>query len=115
MITYLSGTSALSISGTAALTITGGAYKKSANLQRILAPVVLGASQTWNARNGLFRTTNTVALGSGANNYTLTIDGASDVELNNVVSNGGSGASGLIKNGTGSLDLNASNTFTGGV
>src|SRR4029079_11572900 len=38
-----------------------------------------------------------------------------DVELNGVVSNGGSGASGLIKNGTGSLDLNASNTFTGGV
>jgi autotransporter-associated beta strand protein len=114
-ITYLSGTSGFIFGGSSPLTINGGVDNRSAISQRISVPIVLGAAQTWNARSGAFRALSTVALGSAANNYNLTIDGAGDVDMDGDVSNGGSGSSGIIKNGAGKLTLSGNNTFTGGL
>lgn len=77
-------------SGTFTLGSSGIDLSSSANNLTINAPITLGASQTWNVNAG----------------KTLTAGG--------LVSDGGN-AFGITKNGSGTLTLNAANTFGGGV
>jgi len=87
----------------------GGIIVNSASFaqQMTNTTTVLGASQTWNAASNNFFTSAAITLGANV----LTITGNSNVTLGGAV--GGSG--GIIKSGSGTLWLDAANTFTGGI
>jgi autotransporter-associated beta strand protein len=85
---------------------TGGINNNSANLQAINSPLVLGAPQAWSANAGDLQIGGAVAL--GANN--LTVGSAFNTMVAGTI--GGSGS--LVKVGSGTLNLSASNSFTGG-
>ena len=74
----------------------------------ISVPIVLQASQTWtnNSSNSLTIAGNVI---NGAN--TLTVGGSGGVIISDIV---GNGTGGLVKTGTGTLMLQAANSYTGG-
>jgi fibronectin-binding autotransporter adhesin len=105
---------ALTLTGTAA---TGsGITNNSVSTQTINLPLTLGAAQTIKAAAGnLSFGGATLALGSGSQNYALTIDGAFNTTISNAISDGGTGAGGtLTKNGSGTLTLSNTNSYSGG-
>jgi fibronectin-binding autotransporter adhesin len=104
----------LTLTGTAA---TGsGITNNSVSTQTINLPLTLGAAQTIKATAGnLSFGGATLALGGGSQNYALTIDGAFNTTISNAISDGGTGAGGtLTKNGSGTLTLSNTNSYSGG-
>src|SRR5262249_50753880 len=105
-ITFDSGASAFNQSGNP-ITIDGlngfGVVNNSTTTQIINNAITLNGPQTWNATSG------NITIGGAINNNgnLLTIDGASNTTVNGAIS----GTAGLTKNGTGTLILNAANTF----
>jgi len=88
---------------------TNGIINNSTHQQSIRNNIVMAGPQTWLAGAGPLS-----FAGSNDNGgFTLTIDGASNVSLEQ--GGGLSGAGGLVKNGSGTLILNAPLTFTGDV
>ncbi len=103
--------------GTQTLTINGGGILNSSgsaqSFGNSLENISLGASQTWNAgptAGGSLSVASAVILGPSR---TLTIEGANNTTMSGAVS--GTGTSGIIKNGTGSLTLEGgtANTYPG--
>ena len=109
-ITFATGAGAFIIGGTATLTIGAGVTNSDTNVQTFSVPTIaLSGSQTWNATSGkLVFSGSTLSLGS---NQTLTVDGANNTDIANVIS--GAGTSGITKTGTGTLTLKGSNTYLG--
>lgn len=103
-----------------ALTLTGnastgsGVTNNTTSNQTINLNLTLAAAQTFNANTGNLTFGGTVALGSGVNNFTLTVTGANNTVLGNAVTNGGSGASAISKTGLGTLTLLGASTYSGG-
>jgi autotransporter-associated beta strand protein len=91
------------------LTIRGGGItNQDAQTQTINAPLVLGATQTWNAASGGLTIGSTVNLGSNQ----LFVDGAFNTTINGVVQNT---IGGIVKNGVGTLDISGNNLHNGGL
>lgn len=94
-ITFASGAGAFTLAGTAAnanrIALAGPVVNSSSNLQKFTLPILLDASQTFN---------------TGAAGLTL---GATGGGASGVVS----GTGGITKEGSGTLTLNATNTYTG--
>lgn len=88
-----------------ALTINGGIDNNSTSLQTINHNLTLGASQTFNATNGALTFGGTLAL----NGKNPTINAANTVTMGGIISGNGD----IYKTGSGTLALNAANTFTG--
>ena len=116
-LTFDSGAAAFNLVNSSGTTLTlegGGMANNSANVQSVnISSVTLNASQTWNAGNVAG---GSLALGGSSLNlgvnHVLTIDGANGATINNAIS--GTGASGITKNGTGTLTLNHANSYAGG-
>jgi autotransporter-associated beta strand protein len=71
------------------------------------AKFALGASQIWqNNSSSLLSGAGTINLGT----FALTVDGTGNITRTGIISNGS-----IIKNGTGTLSINAANTFAGGL
>lgn len=88
--------------GASGITTSGGTdYDQSDN-------VVLSAHQTWNAASGEINVTGNI----NGNYKRLTITGADDTTLSGVLSNLAY-SNGLVKAGTGTLNLAGNNTFNG--
>jgi fibronectin-binding autotransporter adhesin len=107
-LTFDAGAGAFNIGGSA-LTIAGGITNNNSGSESVLTPVVLGASQTWNAAGAALDLTRpTLSLGSNQ----LLVSGNSSTVISAVIS--GSGSFGR-NTGTGTLLLNStvSNPFTG--
>ena len=105
---FNAGANSFTIGGTYTLSISNqNIVVNSANAQTINAPVALVANQTWNAASGDLTVGGTVNL----NSYTLTLqEGASRrVALEGIVS--GTGA--LTQSGSGTVSLEAANTYSG--
>ncbi len=109
-LTFNSGAGAFNLTsnGTEILTLgAGGIINNSTTLQTITSPLVLGAAQIWNASSGAL-TINSSTVNTGG--FGLTISGANNTTIANVVSNTGS----LTKNGAGTLTLSGASTYSGG-
>ncbi len=106
-ITFNNTAGAFVVGGSSALTIrSGGIINQDAQTQTINAPLLVAASQIWSATNGgLAFNGPSIQL-----NATLTIN-ASNAAVSALASFSGSG--GLIKNGSASLSLAGTNTFSG--
>ncbi len=91
-----------------ALTINGGIDNNSTSLQTINNTLTLGAAQSFNATSGKLAVGGTVHL----NTLALTVTGANNVTFGGVISGTGAGST-LTYTGTGTLALNASNSYTG--
>ena len=108
-LSFASGASAFTLGGGAVYKIgTGGIVNNSTSLQTIANQIALSASQSWNAVSGNLMVTGAVDLGNKASR-TLTITGAQNTSLTNILS----GAGKLTKTGTGVLTLSAANTYAG--
>jgi fibronectin-binding autotransporter adhesin len=91
----------------------------------IAVPVNLGAAQTWTANASsvtvasvvtattVLAVSGNLSLG-GFGAHALTLAGTGNVGLTGIISDGGA-ASGIVMNGTGTLNLAAANTFSGGL
>ena len=115
-LTFNSGAAAFTLtsSGNSVLTIfAGGIVNNDDSIQTInITTITLGASQTWNAGTvtggSLVFSGTTVNLGVS---QTLTIDGSNTTSIVNQIT--GTGTSGIIKNGSGTLTLSGNNTYAG--
>lgn len=112
-ITFNNTSGAFTIGGTATLTINGGIQNDDNSLQSFsVSTITLGASQTWNAGTvaggGLAFSGTTLNLGA---NQTLTIDGSNNTSISNAIS--GTGTSGILKTGLGTLTLSGAASYTG--
>jgi len=90
-ITFASGASAFTLSGTNSITLSGYITNSSSTAQTISIPLSIASE---------------IIVDTGATGITL---GGSGASAGGVIS----GAGGLTKNGTGTLTLNAKNTYTG--
>ena len=90
-ISFASGASAFTLGGTSSVALTSGVTNSSSSLQTITLPISIAATQTFN--------TGSAGLTQGGT-------GASPIGLI-------SGAGGLIKTGSGTLTLNAANSYLG--
>ena len=90
-ISFASGASAFTLGGTSSVALTSGVTNSSSSLQTITLPISIAATQTFN--------TGSAGLTQGAT-------GAGPLGLI-------SGAGGLIKTGSGTLTLNAANSYLG--
>lgn len=95
------------------LTVSGGIVNSDAALQTFYNKIVLGGNQSWTATSGGLSFNGNVSLGSGANSYTLTVNGANAVAIAGTIANGGTPAGNLIYSGTSNLTLTGANTYTG--
>src|SRR6266404_7699635 len=76
----------------------------------VTASLKLGNDQTWTNNSGnLLTVSGTVNL----NHNTLTVDGTGNTSIGGAISNSGSTAVGLIKNGSGTLTLTGANAYGG--
>lgn len=112
-ITFNLGAGAFTLTGNA-INLTGGVTNNSASVQTInfgTTGVTLGAGQTWNSG---------ILLGGGLivgaavdlAGQSLVVDGTNNTNISGAISDTGVGGS-LVKNGTGTLLLSGTNTFTG--
>jgi autotransporter-associated beta strand protein len=108
------GGTAYTLTGNALTLGTGGVTNNSPTTQTVNLNLTLGGHQTFNAAAAPLAFGGNIALGSGSNNFTLTVAGNANTTLNGVVSDGGSGASALVKTGAGVLTLSGANTYSGG-
>lgn len=109
---YLTGTvgtsNSVTVGGSNALTIGAGGMTTDTGQagHSISAPVVLSASQVWdNEGTNALSVSNTVNLGAN----TLNLAGPGAINISGVIS----GAGGVTAKGTGTVSLNAGNTYTG--
>lgn len=101
-------TQGFTISGTNTLTLASvGLRNESTATQTFNVPIALSDSQNWEAANGNLLINGNVDTTSGA--HLLVVGGAHDTTLNGVIS----GAGALAKDDTGTLTLNAANTYSG--
>jgi autotransporter-associated beta strand protein len=112
-ITFNNTSGAFTIGGTATLTINGGILNNDNSLQNFgVSTITLGGSQTWNAGTsaggGLAFSGTTLNLG---NNQTLTIDGSNNTSITNAIN--GTGTSGILKTGSGTLTLSGATNYSG--
>ena len=106
-LTFLSGAGAYTVDGDPLTIGVLGVVNESTAVQTVDLDLTLGGAQIFDAASG------DLVFGGTLNNdsYLLTVDGASNVSLNGVIS----GSGGLTKLGSGSLTLGANNTFTGAI
>lgn len=112
-ITFNNTSGAFTIGGTATLTINAGIQNDDNSLQSFaVSAITLGGSQTWAAGTvaggGLAFSGATLNLG---NDQTLTIDGSNNTSISNAIS--GTGTSGILKTGLGTLTLSGATSYTG--
>jgi T5SS/PEP-CTERM-associated repeat protein/autotransporter-associated beta strand protein len=112
-LTFNSTAGGFSISGDPGVLLgigAGGITNNDTQLQFLLLPIALDASQTWSAAAGPLSIGNTVA-GHVLLSRTLTLDGPNNIQLHGAITN----ATSLIKTGTGTLTLDGlnTNTYTG--
>jgi autotransporter-associated beta strand protein len=84
-----------------------GILNDDSDVQTFNIPIILGATQTWNANNGNLTFAGTTITNGG---FTLTLTGAKNTTILNVIS--GTGA--LTKTGAGTAILSGANTYSGG-
>ena len=112
-LTFNNTAGAFSISGDPGVSLgigAGGITNNDAQLQLLLLPIALNASQTWNAAAGPLSIGNTVA-GHPLITRTLTLDGANNIQIAGAITQ----AAALNKTGAGTLTFNGlnTNTYTG--
>lgn len=82
-----------------------GLLNNSSSAQSLSTPIVLGASQTWDAANGNITVSGAIQLGSRF----LTVAGANNTTLSSSIL----GTGGITKTGSGTLTLSGANTYSG--
>jgi autotransporter-associated beta strand protein len=104
-LTFMSGAGAYTVDGDPLTMGVLGVVNESTAVQTVDVDITLGGAQIFDAASG------DLVFGGAVNNdsHLLTVDGASDVSLNGIVS----GSGGLTKLGSGSLMLGGNNTFSG--
>ena len=90
----------------AAVSLSNGATNNSANAQTINVPLTMMGAQTLNAATADFVIGGTTLANGG---FLLTVDGANNTSIGNVIS----GSGGLTKTGAGTLTLSGANTYSG--
>jgi autotransporter-associated beta strand protein len=112
-ITFNNTSGNFTIGGTATLTVNGGIVNNDNGLQTFsVSTITLGASQTWNAgnvTNGRLAFSGTT-LNLGAS-QTLTIAGDNNTSISNTIN--GTGTSGILKTGSGTLTQSGIGNYTG--
>lgn len=116
-LTFLEGAGAFTLQGTA-ISLTAGMSNLSANLQRLqFSQMTVSGSQSWETGAGGFTINAPIALDRAGGSLALTFDGIGTITVNGAISeigaNPGSAGS-LVKSGSGTLILAASNTYSGG-
>jgi outer membrane autotransporter protein len=112
-ITFDVGASPYNLIGSA-ITLNGGIINNSASVQTISfggTGITLGGAQTWNSGvvvGGSLVVGSAVDLAGQA----LTVDGTNNTTISGAISDSGGGGA-LVKNGTGTLLLSGTNSFTG--
>ena len=117
-IMFAPGVGNFTLEGNSVILGAGGITNNSTNLDAIgfsnsggNAGLLLGSDQTWNAANG------SLWIASGVSNYlpvnnTLTVTGAYNTFVLGNIADGSGGAIGITKNGTGSITLSGTNTYS---
>jgi fibronectin-binding autotransporter adhesin len=103
--TFNNTAGAFIISG-AASSLSNGITNNSTNTETLNIPLTLTGAQTFNAASGNLVFGGTTLANGG---FLLTIDGANNTSIANVIS----GSGGLTKTGAGTLTLTNTNTYTG--